>query len=172
LESAHYITKELDAEFERSRLEGGEVLLSIQGTIGRTAIVPTNLRGANISRTLAVVAPDARLDRHFLYYYFRFLAVAGRYETGGSTRASLNIGTIRRMQVPVPPLVEQRRIVDAIEVLFSRIDAADTSIRQGSLRVEHLRQSTINELFGRPDWEWTTFGEVADIKGGAAPVNL
>ena len=46
----HFISKALDDEFRRSRLNGGEVLLSIQGTIGRAAICPDELAGANISR--------------------------------------------------------------------------------------------------------------------------
>ena len=69
----HLISRQLDDEFRRSRLEGGEILLSIQGTIGRTAIVPTRLAGANISRTLAVIRPDSPLIPEFLYYYFQYL---------------------------------------------------------------------------------------------------
>jgi type I restriction enzyme S subunit len=68
--------------------------------------------------------------------------------------------------VPGPPPDEQNRIVDAIEEYFSRIDAAETGISQAALRVEQLRQATVSELFGNPNWEWTTFDELADIKGG------
>lgn len=52
-DSLFRISHELDTEFGRSRLRGGELLLSIQGTIGRLAIAPQTLRGANISRTIA-----------------------------------------------------------------------------------------------------------------------
>src|SRR5271167_3834223 len=93
----HYISQRLDEEFRRSRLRGGEVLLSIQGTIGRTAIVPQTLAGANISRTLAVIEPDGVLSPRLLYFYFQYLAARNAYDTGGTTRASLNIRTIREM---------------------------------------------------------------------------
>src|SRR5947207_1766833 len=64
----YYITQKLSSEFKRSVLDGGEVLLSIQGTIGRVAICPPHLKGANISRTIALISPDKRLDRAFLRY--------------------------------------------------------------------------------------------------------
>ncbi len=137
-DEVHLMSEALDNEFERSRLEGGEVLLSIQGTIGRTAIVPASLCGANISRTLAVIAPDDRLDRRLLYYYLQYLAWAGGYATGGSTRASLNIGTIRSMVVPVPPRAEQARMVTAIEEQLSRLDAAAAGITRTRARVGQL----------------------------------
>ena len=59
-EGMQQISNELDNEFRRSRLQGGEVLLSIQGTVGRVAIAASTLEGANISRTIAVIDPDDR----------------------------------------------------------------------------------------------------------------
>jgi type I restriction enzyme S subunit len=134
-EGVHRITTELDLEFARSKLAGGEVLLSIQGTVGRVAIVPNDMTGANISRTLAVIAPDERLFRPFLRYYLELLRNRRAYETGGTTRASLNISTIRQMRVPLPPVNEQRRIVAAIEEHLSRLDAADSSLASACRRV-------------------------------------
>ena len=134
----HRISAALDAEFKRSRLEGGEVLLSIQGTIGRTALVPMAMAGANVSRTVAIVAPDDSLDRRYLYFYFWYLSLVDGYKTGGSTRVSLNIGTIREMAIPIPPLPEQRRIVAAIEELFSRLDVGEASLNSVAARVAQL----------------------------------
>ena len=54
------ISPDLDKEFSRSKLKGGEVLLSIQGTVGRVAICPIEY-AANISRTIAVIEPDQRV---------------------------------------------------------------------------------------------------------------
>ena len=48
------ITPQLDSEYRRTKLIGGEVLISVQGSVGRVAIVPETLAGANISRTIAV----------------------------------------------------------------------------------------------------------------------
>ncbi len=63
------ISPSLDEEFRRSRLKGGEILISIQGTIGRVAVCSPQFAGANISRTIAVVRPDERVERRFAYWF-------------------------------------------------------------------------------------------------------
>jgi type I restriction enzyme S subunit len=161
VDGVHKITQELDAEYSRSRLEGGEVLLSIQGTVGRVAIVPPAMAGANISRTLAVIAPDSRLDRPFLRYYFEHLTGLRAYDTGGTTRASLNISTIRKMSVPVPPLNEQRRIVAAIEEHLSRLDAADAYLKKAGARLTELRRVASTVPF-EADWPTEALAKVTD----------
>lgn len=145
-DGVHRISPQLDAEFARSRLRGGEVLLSIQGTIGRCAICPESMAGANVSRTLAIIAPDERLLAKFLRYYLLFQTGQRGYETSGSTRASLNISTIRAMRVPLPPLEEQRRIVDILEDHFSRLDAACAYIRLAGARALTLGRSSVESV--------------------------
>ena len=139
-DGVHMISASLDEEFSRSRLAGGEVLLSIQGTVGRVAICPGSLAGANVSRTIAVIHPDERVDPEFLRYFLLFVTAKRGYETGGTTRASLNISTIREMQVPVPPLEEQRRIVDILEDHLSRLNAAEGLVAKSKASVSNLAQ--------------------------------
>jgi type I restriction enzyme S subunit len=45
----------IEAKFLRSRLRGGEVLLTLVGTLGEVAIVPDNLRGWNVARAVGVI---------------------------------------------------------------------------------------------------------------------
>jgi type I restriction enzyme S subunit len=118
----YLITEELSHEFKRSVLVGGEVLLSIQGTIGRVAICPKEYAGANISRTIALIDPDDRIDRRFLRYCL--LSMDGTFPVGGATRASLNIGDIRKLRVPLPSLEEQQRIVAVLDEAFEGLARA------------------------------------------------
>jgi len=118
VDGLHRISLDLDAEFKRSRLEGGEVLLSIQGTIGRVAICPPDLAGANISRTIARISPDDQIDPEYLAEWLRLQA--GRFTTSGSTRASLNIGTIRKMGLPIPERARQAEFVARVEKIRRR----------------------------------------------------
>jgi type I restriction enzyme S subunit len=96
------ISNELSESFKRSILKGGEVLLSIQGTVGRVALCPKEMAGANVSRTIAVIEPDERINRCYLRYWL--LSEASNFKVGGSTRASFNIGDIRKLEVSAPPL--------------------------------------------------------------------
>jgi type I restriction enzyme S subunit len=158
----YLITQKLSDEFRRSVLQGGEVLLSIQGTIGRVAICPPHLRDANISRTLALIAPDERVYRPFLRYWL--LSQEGSFPTCGSTRASLNIGAIRELQAPVPPLPEQRRIVAILDEAFEGIAAAKANTERSELVAAELFCSQSWAEFDRlgNSHDWVTLSQLLD----------
>ena len=172
LSAVHRISPALDAEFRRSRLRGGEVLLSIQGTVGRVALVPKEAAGANISRTLAVIEPDERVDARFLRYFL--LSFRQQFKVGGTTRASLNIGDLRQVAVPVPPLDEQQRIVAVLEDHLSRLDAGgnyasaaakrlcafETQVRDGAVRANSQAECRLSDLIERVE-AGRSFGEAA-----------
>jgi len=143
------ITKKLDQEFARTRLSGNEVLVSIQGTVGRVAIVPGTLRGANVSRTLAVVPVGPACLPNYLRAVL--LAPQGQTamsdETGGSTRASLNLGDLRKIRLPLPPLNEQKRIVARIDSLTEKSREAREALAEVPELLDKLRQSILAAAF-------------------------
>jgi len=148
----HKISKELDNEFKRSRLRGNEVLLSIQGTVGRVARCAPELAGANISRTIALIDCDERLENEFLALYLENLGSRDLFKSSGSTRASLNISEIRLIKVPIPSLVEQRRIVDlvaSVDRYISALSSSPTSVTsRGDVLGEarKLRSALLHDL--------------------------
>jgi type I restriction enzyme S subunit len=149
-EGMQRISNELDDEFRRSRLKGGEVLLSIQGTVGRVAIAATTLEGANISRTIAVIDPDERLINLYLVYVLEKIATEGEFDSAGSTRESLNISTIRNMKIWCPPLPEQKRIVD----LISAVDAYIEALQQQLESAKKSRNAVLHDLLTAGDDNW------------------
>jgi len=138
------ISTSLDNEFRRSRLNGGELLLSIQGTVGRVAICPPEYAGANISRTIAVIDPDERVDRKFAYWFLRLLGGGDGFHIVGTTRSSLNIETLRKVKIPLPPLAEQRRIAEVLD----RAEALRAKRRAALAQLDSLTQSLFLDLFG------------------------
>lgn len=64
--SIHRISEGLDKEFRRTRLLGGETVISLVGTIGLTARVPDSLFGSNLHRNLGRIAPGPRVDSQYL----------------------------------------------------------------------------------------------------------
>jgi type I restriction enzyme S subunit len=57
------------------------------------------------------------------------------------------MGTIRQIPLLLPPLEEQKRIVEAIDERLSLIDAAEKQIEHGILRAARLRQSILKRAF-------------------------
>lgn len=164
----YLITEKLSNEFKRSVLNGGEVLLSIQGTIGRVAICPLHLKGANVSRTIAVIDPDKRIDRQFLRYWL--LSMDGKFPVGGATRDSLNIGDIRDLVVPLLPLRQQRSMVLVLDEVFAGLATATANAKKNLKNARELFDSYLNSIFeeaGR-DWKETTLGSEIDMLVGFA----
>lgn len=83
----------------------------------------------------------------------------------GTTRLKLTKSAMRRMTIPLPPPAEQRRIVATIEEQFSRLDAANESLRRARRKLDVVGEGAIATAFSG-DWPWTTLGEIAEIAGG------
>ena len=160
----HRISADLDHEFRRSRLSGNEVLLSIQGTVGKVSRCGASLVGGNISRTIALIDCDSRLINNYLAYYLEWLSANGKFNSSGSTRDSLNISEIRIIAVPVPPLSEQKRIVD----VMASVDIYIAALQQQADDARTARNAVLQGLLtaGGDGWTETTLGEIAEYING------
>jgi type I restriction enzyme S subunit len=140
-----YITPELDASYRRTKLRGGEVLISVQGSVGRVAIVPRELAGANISRTLAVIPPANHEVTRWIWLALQTPQVQDDIAdaVGGTTRDSLNIRDLRILELPVPPIAEQKRIVAKVEELLARVNAARERLARVPAILKRFRQSVL-----------------------------
>jgi len=144
----YHISRRLDEEFKRTRLEGGEVVLSIQGSVGRAAIVPASLKGANVSRTLAVIRPRTPELADWLWMWFHSSdgqeAIQGA--VGGTTRDSLNLRDLRLLTLPLPPPGQARRIHDLVTQLFSKVDEATLQLETALTRLVEPSQRSASQV--------------------------
>lgn len=145
----HKVSHQLSDEFSRTQLQGGEVLISLVGTIGRIGHVPHPTPTANIHRNLGMIAPME-------VSCGRFLATALTSETcqkqirhfsTGALQPLFNLADLKRVAIPVPQLLEQKQLVVEIAEKLSQIDAAETAIEHGLLRASRLRQSILKQAF-------------------------
>lgn len=114
---------QIDQEYSRSRLQTGDLLFTIRGTVGKTAFVPISLDGANITQDtarLAVVGIDARFVQAFLQMPAakRFIEV----HTLGVAVQGINLRDVRRIPVARPPAAEATELVDLIDAASVRIE--------------------------------------------------
>jgi len=121
------ITPALDEEYKRTRLLGGEVLITLVGSIGRCAIAPNEIAGANLSRSVGMVVPADGANKQFMVYSLTAL-ISPKFvdeNCAGTAQKVLNIGTVDSMLYPLPPLAEQSRIVTRVEALMRLCDALE-----------------------------------------------
>jgi type I restriction enzyme, S subunit len=53
------ISRKIANDYERTYLQGGEILVTVRGTLGGVVVVPSECAGYNISREVAMLAPLA-----------------------------------------------------------------------------------------------------------------
>jgi type I restriction enzyme S subunit len=143
------ITPALDKEFARSRVAPGDVLVSVQGTVGRVAVVPDGMPAANISRTIARIRPADPQIATWIWAALRSPDVQRAMDdlTGGTTRDSLNIGTLRTVAIPIAPLAEQRRIVAKLDALTARTAKAGAELDRVPALVARYKQALLAAAF-------------------------
>lgn len=144
VDEVHRTSVEIESKFARSRLRTGDLLVSIRGTYGRTASVPAELDGGNITQDTARVAPvgaGADYVRLFMQSpaaqnYFKAVA-------RGVAVKGVNIGDLRKLPVPVAPVAEQERIVAAIDEAFSKLGAGEAGLRTVGHLLKRMRAAVL-----------------------------
>ncbi|WP_338893822.1 restriction endonuclease subunit S [Sinorhizobium meliloti] len=127
-------TPELDEEYRRSRLRSGDLLISIRGTIGRLAFVPPSLDGANITQDTARLSIRADMNANYVRLMLESADVQqqiARFTTGLAVKG-INIGELRKLQIPMLPEAEQALLVDRVRQLRSSV--GDVNSRLSELR--------------------------------------
>jgi len=109
-------TPEIDKEYKRSRLVGGDLLFTIRGTVGRMAFVPPSLDAANITQDtarIAVTGANPVFVREWLNSFStqRFIDL----NTVGQAVRGINLGDLRKVPIALPPRDEQDEIAVAVE---------------------------------------------------------
>ena len=115
-------------ENARTKIEVGDVLITIVGTIGRTAVVSDTTRFA-LQRSVAVMKPNM-IDSKYLMYVLQAPMIIDWLNANakGNAQVGIYLKDLAKLSFPLPPLAEQKRIVEAIETVFAQLDAILNSI--------------------------------------------
>ena len=141
--------------------EKDDILLSVRAPVGPTNLSPGTVC---IGRGLSAIRPDKSLNLKYVLYFFRFFEAQLSAEGTGTTFNSITQKTIKELEIPVPPLSEQERIVARIEELFSELDKAVETLQTTKRKLEVYRQASVNSAY--PDESYIRLGEIAVISGG------
>ncbi len=142
--------------------EEGDVLISVRAPVG-----PVNFATQKIciGRGLAAIRVGKNIDKEFLYNFL----IKHENEIEGNTGAvfnSINKTQIESIEIPLPSLEEQRRIVGVLDEAFLAIDKARANAEQNLRSAKELFESYLQEIFENksPDWEEKKLGEIMEIK--------
>ena len=150
-------TPEIAQKYQRASLLEGDVLVSIVGTIGKVAIVPKELSGANITQSSVRVRPSNSVSSSYIAWLLRSPILTHQYNKNrlGTGVPRLNVGQVRELTVPLSPPHEQKRIVSKIEALQGHSSRAREALEAVGPLLEKFRQSVLASAFrGDLTKEW------------------
>ena len=109
--------EDFERENKRTNISDGDVLLTIVGTVGRTAVV-RNYKPFTLQRSVAVIKPDNNLviseflksvlDTQDIQQYMQLHA-------HGVAQKGIYLGQVSKIEIPIPPLDIQKQIVERLE---------------------------------------------------------
>lgn len=149
LSDVQHVDPPTGAEGERTLVQEGDILISITGDTGMVGLVPSGLPAAYINQHIALARPSRLMNRRYLSMYFtspHALADLRRSQRG--IKNSLGLEDIRSLVVRVPPVAEQARIVERVDVLMALCDRLEAQLNTVQTESRRLLEAVLHEALG------------------------
>ena len=140
-----YIAPEIEAKYDRTRLKGGEVLLTVVGSVGQVAVVSPRLSGFNVARAVAVLHPLPHVQAEWIALCLRSPLSQHLLGSRANTtvQTTINLKDLRALPVPLPPDGERQLIASFVGPLDDRI----TLLRETNATLEAIAQALFKSWF-------------------------
>lgn len=151
-EGIAYIDEATHNAMKSTQVQPNDVLLNITGaSIGRVTCAPADLKEGNVNQHVAIIRPLPGLNPHYLMYWLAHPHVQSliNNQQKGFSRQGYTKAQIQALEVPLPPLSEQRRVVARITELISRLKRAREKHLKAMADLRHLLQMEIDRRLGR-----------------------
>ena len=150
LSEKNYVSEEtFDKRNARLIPQPGDVLYSREGAIlGIACIIPEDLFVCLGQRMMLLRVNEKMLGR-FLMHYLNSPKVTSfvATKTGGSASPHVNVGDIKEVVVPIPPISEQQKMLEQIESRLSVCDSIEHTVDLALQQAEAMRQSILKDAF-------------------------
>ena len=150
LRQIQYVNPPVGAEGKRTRIEVGDILISITADVGMVALIREDIGEAYINQHLCLARQTGEYLGAYLAYFlasplggFAQLTKMQR----GVTKSGLTLGDIRSVKFLIPDLDEQQEIVNRIESLFSYANYCDLNYQKAYAILENLTPIILDKAF-------------------------
>ena len=170
-----YVSKTSYDFLKKSSLTEGDLIMSNVGEPGIVFLVPDLKQPMTLGPNSILIRPNENTSTSkFLYLYF--LSGMGKKQiddiSTGAAQKKFNKTSFRELEIPLPPLPEQQRIVSILDKAFTAIAKAKANAEQNLKNANELFESYLQGVFENKgeDWEKKTLGEVCIlITKGSSP---
>ena len=145
-ENVRFLKKEdFEKENLRTNLNRGDVLLTIVGTVGRTAII-TDETNITLQRSVAVLKPTKEINSIYLVGAINSDDVIRQLNKGakGVAQKGIYLNDIKKILIAVPPIELQNQFAEIVK----QIDKQKFEIQKNLEEIQRLQESLMNKYFG------------------------
>lgn len=143
-----YITEEKYEQLKRYTVRPGDVIITIMGTVGRSAVIPDNIPKAINTKHLACLTIDrSKAQPTFICSAFQMHPEIRQQLTGqakGAIMDGLNLTIIKKLCFKLPPIEIQNKFVE----FFNLTENTKTIISRSLEKLETLKKALMQEYFG------------------------
>lgn len=141
------------------------VLVSCIGNLGKKAILS---REGACNQQINAILPSSHVIPRFIYYYIDIIRPWMIKNASATTVTILNKSKFCEAPLLLPPMAEQRRIVNKIEELFSVIDEQVKKLEAAQAALQQYRQSVLQQAFSgklykNTNWKILALKDLSDI---------
>jgi type I restriction enzyme, S subunit len=159
---------DFENENRRTQIKTGDVLLTIVGTIGRAAVVSSDIGRITLQRSVAVLrVKNEVVSPRFLMYSLQNMVGDIQKEAHGVAQKGLYLNQLNDLEIPIPPLDEQERIIAKLDEAFAAIDQAKINTEKSLVSLKEL----IITLLENIDGDQITLKNLVEIRTGKLDAN-
>lgn len=149
--------------------ENDIIFATIRPTLQRIAVVPEHLDKQVCSTGYIVLRPMQGIDHRFVFYSLFTESFSGQMERlqKGASYPAVTDSEVRAQTIPVPPLIEQQRIVAILDEAFAGIATVRANAEQNLKNARALFDSVLDSVRG----ENAPLGNYVSIKTGKLDAN-
>ncbi len=149
LENLRFVSPPKNSEGKRTKLEAGDIVISITGDVGNLGLIPEDFGEAYINQHSCLVRLTATQKNRYVVEFLRTpLAKQQFNEPQRGIKNSFRLSDVDFLMMPLPPLAEQRRIVAKVDELFALCDQLKERLQQASETEQHLTNAIVEQALG------------------------
>ncbi|MCG9642107.1 restriction endonuclease subunit S [Vibrio sp. Isolate34] len=146
-DALNYITEDKFNSLNSGKIEKGDILFCLRGSLGKFALVDSDMKGA-IASSLVIIRVNEKINIDYLKHYLGSFLCEREIQLyeNGAAQPNLSATDLKTFQIPLPPLEEQKRI----SAILDKADAIRQKRKQAIDLADEFLRSVFLDMFGDP----------------------
>ena len=161
----NYISEENHIEFsKRSKVDNGDILFGMIGTIGKPVIVNTDFEFSIKNVALLKLSSNELLSNIYVLNLLKSNIIINQFLklSNGGVQSFIALGMIRKLKIPLPPIEEQKKIADILSTVDKKIAFVEENINATEELKKGLMQKLLTEGIGHTEFKDSELGRIPE----------